>query len=157
VKRKLGMVPNLHATFAVAPAVLDAYLAYSDTLATGRLSATQREIIALTVGQANQCQYCLSAHTMIGKNLGLSDRQVEDARRGRSGEPLDNAIAVFASILVAKDGIITDDELEGARRAGLDDELLLEILANVALNILTNYANHLAQTDIDFPVVDCAA
>lgn len=157
VKRKIGMVPNLHATFAHAPAVLAAYLSFSATLASGRLSARQREIIALTVGQANQCQYCLSAHTVIGKGVGLTDQQVAAARRGHNEDPLDDAIAVLASQLVVKDGVISDDELDAARQAGLDDELLLEVLANVALNILTNYANHLAQTTIDFPEVDSAA
>ncbi len=153
VKTKLGMVPNLHATFARSPAALRAYLNFSDAMASGRLSAAQREIVALAVGQANACQYCLSAHTMIGKSVGLTESQIRDARDGHSVDALDNAIATLASQIVQEQGNLADDAIVAARNAGLDDELILEVLANVVLNILTNYTNHIAQTDIDFPPV----
>ena len=80
LKAKLGMVPNLFATFAQASAVLNGYLAFSDALSKGRLSAAQRELIALAVGQTNACQYCLSAHTLIGKGAGLSEAAIRAAR-----------------------------------------------------------------------------
>jgi len=153
VKSKIGMVPNLYATFAKSPATLEAFLGFSESLASGRLSPAQREIVALAVGQANTCQYCLSAHTMVGKSVGLSESHISDARQGRSVDPLDNAIAGFAAKLVEERGNVSDGELVAARNAGLDDELILEVLANVAINTLTNYASHIAQTDIDFPPV----
>ena len=80
VKAKLGMVPNLFATLAHAPAALNGYLGLSETLGTGRLNASQREIVALAAGQANRCQYCLSAHTLIGKGAGLSAEAIAAAR-----------------------------------------------------------------------------
>ena len=82
VKAKLGVVPNLFRTFARSPAALDGYLALSDALAGGRLSAGQREIVALSVGQANRCGYCLAAHTLIGKGAGLSETDIHAARTG---------------------------------------------------------------------------
>ncbi len=83
VKAKLGMVPNLFATLAHAPAALNGYLGLSETLGTGRLNASQREIVALAAGQANRCQYCLSAHTLIGKGAGLSAEAIAAARTRR--------------------------------------------------------------------------
>ena len=84
VKSKLGMTPNLMRVMANSPAVLDAYLKFSGTLGSGDLPAKTREQIALTVGQANSCDYCLSAHSAIGKMVGLSADQILDSRRGSS-------------------------------------------------------------------------
>ena len=153
VKAKLGMVPNLLATLAHAPAALNGYLGLSETLGTGRLSATQREIVALAVGQANRCQYCLSAHTLIGKGAGLSAEAIAAARTGQAANALDDAIAGFARALVEQRGVVSADAMANYRRAGLDDGLILEVIANVALNTLTNYTNHIADTTVDFPVV----
>ena len=80
VKKKLGGVPNLIATMAVSPAVAKAYLAFSQALSGGALPARLREQIALVVGQQNQCEYCVAAHTALGKNAGLTEREALDAR-----------------------------------------------------------------------------
>ena len=154
VSRKLGMVPNLFATLAHAPAALNGYLGLTETLAGGRLSAAQREIVALAVGQRNACQYCLSAHTLLGRNAGLSAQQIALARSGRADTALDTAIARFAAQLTEQRGRLSSADLQGLRQAGLDDGLMLEVVAQVALNVLTNYTNHVAGTEVDFPVVD---
>lgn len=153
VKAKLGMVPNLFATFARSPAVLNAYLGFSDALSKGRLSGRQREIIALAVGETNACDYCLSAHTAIGKGVGLPAAAAADARALKLADPLEQALANLAAQLVKQRGVVSDAELAAARNAGVDDGLIIEVLAHVALNTLTNYTNHVAGTDIDFPVV----
>ncbi len=157
VKAKLGMVPNMFATFARAPAALNGYLAFSDALSKGRLDARQREIIALAVGQANECQYCLSAHTVLGKGAGLSDSAVLEARSGKGANALDQALAAVAQRIARQRGVLSDQDIVAARSAGVSDELLLEVIANVALNVLTNYTNHIVATDIDFPEVEAAA
>jgi uncharacterized peroxidase-related enzyme len=153
VKGKLGMVPNLFATFAQAPAALNGYLAFSDALSKGRLSAAQREVVALAVAQTNACQYCLSAHTLIGKGAGLSEAAIAEARAGRSADALTQALAQLANQIVTQKGVLSDADLASARAAGVDDGLVIEVNANVALNLLTNYTNHLAATEVDFPVV----
>ncbi|HPR07182.1 MAG: carboxymuconolactone decarboxylase family protein [Zoogloeaceae bacterium] len=153
VKTKLGMVPNMFATLAQAPAALNGYLGLSETLGTGRLSAAQREIVALAAGQANRCQYCLSAHTLIGKGAGLSEGAIAAARKGKGDNALDEAIAGFARALVEQRGVVSTEAIAAYRSAGLDDGLILEVIANVALNTLTNYTNHVADTAVDFPVV----
>lgn len=153
VKAKIGMLPNLFTTFGNSPTVLKAYLALGDALGSGRLTAVQREIVSLSVGQANACQYCLSAHTLMGKGAGLSDAGVQDARQGKAADPVDNAVAELARKIAVQKGQLSDQDLSDARAAGLDDGLIIELIANVALNTLTNYTNHIAQTTVDFPVV----
>lgn len=153
VKAKVGMVPNLHATLAAAPTALNAYLAMNDALSKGRLSARQREIVSLASAQINQCQYCLSAHTMLGGGAGLSAEAIAAARSGRADNPADNAVAALTMRLISSRGRISDEELAEAHAAGLDDGLILEVIAHVAMNALTNFTNNVAGTDIDFPVV----
>ena len=154
VKSKLGMVPNLIATLAHAPAALNAYLALSETLAAGRLTARQREIVALAVAQENACRYCLSAHTMLGRKAGLNDEEIFRARAGSAREAADAAIARFAQHVVKMRGRLSPGDLEGLRRDGLEDALAIEVIAHVTLNLLTNYTNHIAGTKVDFPPVE---
>jgi uncharacterized peroxidase-related enzyme len=154
VKARLGMVPNLFSTFAQSAAVLNGYLAFSEALAKGVLTASQREIVALAVAQANECLYCLSAHTVLGKGAGLSPEGIRKAREGQADNALDGAIAAFARRVVETRGRVSDTDLAAARSAGLGDAQIVEVIANVAVNVLTNYTNNVAQTEIDFPQVD---
>lgn len=152
VKAKLGMVPNLFATFAQSPVALNAYLALSDAVTHGGiLSVKDRERIALAVGQVNGCDYCLSAHTLMGQKAGLSGDEVLAARRGEAGDVRAQAIISLARAIVSQRGLIDDAALEAARAAGLTDATVLEVLAVVVVNLFTNYANHIAGTEIDFP------
>ncbi|HEY9101923.1 carboxymuconolactone decarboxylase family protein [Chitinimonas sp.] len=148
VKAKMGKVPNAIRTLANSPAVLGGYLQLSGALAGGTLSAAQRESIALATGQSNECSYCLSAHTLAGKGAGLSNEQIQDARQG-----INNPVASLAKQLVAKHGLISDSDLAQARANGLTEAQIVEVIGGVALNTLTNYLNHAAATEIDFPVV----
>jgi uncharacterized peroxidase-related enzyme len=154
VKASLGMVPNLFITLAHAPVALEGYLSLSKTLARGRLSAAHREIVNLAVGQENECQYCLSAHTALAKAAGVSEADALKARVGNGEESFEGALASFAKKIVHQRGHVSDADVENARKAGIDDGLMMEVVANVAVNTLTNYANELAVTEIDFPVVE---
>ena len=152
VKAKLGLVPNMTRAMANAPAVLDGYLSFSGALGQGTsLTAKQREQIALAVGQANECDYCLAAHSTIGKMVGLSAEQILDSRRGTAVDPKSEAVISLARKLVAERGRVSNADLAEARAAGLDDAAIAEIVANTALNIFTNYFNHVTETEIDFP------
>jgi len=156
VQQKMGKAPNITRVMANAPAVLNSYLQLSGALGAGTLDAKVREQIALTVGEINQCNYCLSAHTAIGGMVGLSAHEIENARSAKAADPKANTILDLARTLTVNRGRLTDDELQKARNAGITDGELLEVTANVALNILTNYVNHLADTEIDFPAVQPA-
>jgi uncharacterized peroxidase-related enzyme len=141
---------NIFKGIANSPAALNAYLQLSGALADGLLDAKEREIIALAIGELNQCNYCLAAHTAIGKMSGLKDEQMLAARRGE-GDAKHAALAKFAQTLAEKHGDVSDDDISAVKAAGYGDGHLAEIVANYALNIYTNYFNHLNQTDVDFP------
>jgi uncharacterized peroxidase-related enzyme len=153
VQKKLGRVPNLMRTLANAPAALEGYLGLSATLGTGTLNAKEREQLALAVAEANLCDYCLSAHTAIGGMVGLSTDEVAKARQATARDPKTTALLKLARSIVVNRGDIPDTDLAAARAAGLTDGEIVEATANVALNIFTNYVNHVAQTVVDFPAV----
>ncbi|MBY0506815.1 MAG: carboxymuconolactone decarboxylase family protein [Bryobacteraceae bacterium] len=153
VQAKLGMTPNLMKTLATAPAALEAYLSFSGALGTGTLDAKLREQIALTVAQANACEYCLSAHSTIGKMVGLKPEEIAASRQAHSSDPKREAGLKFAQTVVVARGEVSDDALTLVRGAGYSDGEITEIVANVAINIFTNYFNHVARTDVDFPRV----
>ncbi len=151
VKSKLGAVPNLMRTFAQSPAVLEAYLGFSATLTKGVLPAPVREQLALAIGEANGCEYCLSAHTLLGKGAGLTPDAILAARNGAAADPKAAALLRFANEVVTSRGRVSDDQLAAARAAGVTDAELVEVVAHVAVNTLTNYMNNVAQTVVDFP------
>jgi uncharacterized peroxidase-related enzyme len=153
VKAKVGMIPNLYATLARAPAALNGMLQLGDAINAGKLSASEREIVALATSQANGCQYCVSAHTLLGKNAGLKPEQIRHARAGTGGDKRSSAIAALAMALVEKRGHVDTQLLNGFKGDGLSEGDLLEVVANVIATTLTNYTNNVARTDIDFPVV----
>jgi uncharacterized peroxidase-related enzyme len=153
VRKKVGMVPRLYATLAKAPAALKGLLQINEAIAGGKLTAREREIVALAVAQANGCHYCLSAHTLLGKSAGMTVEQTIQARLGLGEDARAAAIAGFAQALVEQRGQVAQRALDDFRAAGLSEEDLLEIVANVAASTLTNYANNVARTEIDFPVV----
>lgn len=153
VQAKLKITPNMTRVMANSPAVLGGYLALSGALAGGALDACLREQIALEVGEQNVCQYCVSAHTAIGKMTGLSDAEIEAARNANSVLPKNRAALIFAQEVVAKMGRVTDADFQTVRAAGFSDGEIAEIIAHVALNIFTNYFNTAAQVEVDFPKV----
>lgn len=153
VKAKFGGVPNLLATLTNAPAAANAYLALSGALADTSLSAKQREQIALAIAGANSCDYCAAAHTAIGAGVGLSKDAAAESLAGHAEDPKDAALLTLARQIVEQRGFLQDDQIEAARDAGISDPEILEVVALVALNILTNYTNHIAETEIDFPKV----
>lgn len=153
VKQKLGLVPNMVQALGNSPAALQGYLVLSNALASGRLPAATREKIALRVAELNGCSYCLSAHTAIGGLLKLPSEALTDARAGRSSDPREQAILDLIESVVETRGAVPDAAFQAAVAAGLDDEAITEVAANVALNVFTNYFNRLADTEIDFPEV----
>jgi uncharacterized peroxidase-related enzyme len=151
VKARLGTVPNMTRAMAVSPPVLEAYLGFSGALARGVLPAKVREQLALDIGEANHCDYCVSAHSALGKRAGLSDADILDSRKGTSTDPRTDALLRFARTVVTKQGIVDDADVEAARAVGNGDAEIAEVVAHVALNIFTNYFNNVVGTAIDFP------
>jgi uncharacterized peroxidase-related enzyme len=153
VQGKLGFVPNLMRVLGNSPAALEGYLNLSGALASGVLAPRLREQIALAVGEINGCGYCLSAHTLLGSKAGLTADEIIAARKSSAADSKSDAALKLARAVTLQRGIIADSDLQAARVAGLNDAEIIEVVQHVALNVLTNYTNNVAQTVIDFPEV----
>lgn len=141
-------------TMGNSPAVLEGYLNLSGALSHGKLSAKTGELIALAVSESNSCDYCLAAHTFIGEKLVKADPEVlKAARSGNSADAKTEAILQLAKTLISKNGLVNDEDVNKAKDAGISDAEIAETVAHTALNVLTNYFNNLANTEIDFPTV----
>lgn len=151
VKAKLGLVPNMTRSMAVSPPVLEAYLGFIGALGHGVLPARVREQLALNIGEANDCDYCVSAHCVLGKGAGLTEQDVLDSRRGASADPKEDVLLRFARTVLEKRGVVEDADIAAVREAGYGDAEIAEVVAHVGLNVFTNYFNHVAGTPIDFP------
>lgn len=157
IKGRLGRVPNIMATMAHAPALLEGYLAFSSSLSGGRLTAADREAIALLLAGRNGCEYCAAAHTAIGKAGKLPPEELARNLRGLSADATRQALLDFAAAVAASTGRVGDEDIARVRAAGYDDGQILEAVGNVALNLFTNAFNHVAGTSVDFPAVTLPA
>jgi uncharacterized peroxidase-related enzyme len=154
VKKQLGVAPNLFRLVSNSPAALQGYLGLSAALNKGALRAATRERIALAVAEINGCDYCLSAHTYLGKNLAkLDEAEITANRNGASNDPIADAAVRFAAKIARKRGHVSEDDVRAVKLAGYDDAQVIEIVLHVALNTWTNYINEVAKTDIDFPKI----
>ena len=151
VKAKLGIVPNMARSMAVSPPVLEAYVGFVGALGHGVLPPRVREQLALDVGEANRCDYCVSAHSVLGKRAGLSEQDVVDSRRGVSADAKANVLLRFARKVLDQRGVIEDADVAAVREADYGDAEIAEVVAHVGLNVFTNYFNNVAGTLIDFP------
>jgi uncharacterized peroxidase-related enzyme len=154
VKQQLGIAPNLFRLVANSPAALEGYVSLSGALGKGVLPAATRERIALAVAEVNGCDYCLSAHTYLGRNVAkLDDAEITANRNGASNDVKADSAVRFAVKVTRLRGHVTGEDFAAVKAAGYSDAQIIEIVQHVALNTWTNYINVVAQTDIDFPVV----
>jgi len=149
--KKYGKVPNLYAVAANSPTALKAVLEYGDTLVKGEFTAKEAESIALAVAQVNDCQYCLAAHTTVGKMLGLSEEETLSIRSGSSDDPKLSALVALAREIVVTRGWPAHDIVDDFITAGFNKAALVELIGLVSLNVFKNYLNHIADAPIDFP------
>ncbi len=154
VEKQLGVLPNLMKLLGQSPAGLEGYLSLNGALAKGKLSVQLRERIALTTAEFNGCDYCLSAHSYLATHVAkIGAREIDAARDGRSDDARTAAALRFARRVAESRGRVSDADLAALRAADFDESAVVEIVLNVALNVLTNYVNNVAQTDVDFPLV----
>jgi uncharacterized peroxidase-related enzyme len=154
INAKVGFVPNMMRVLGNSPAALQGYLGLSSALTGGALPAKLREQIALAVAEINGCDYCTSAHTVYANKAGLSQNDILGARRSTATSNKSDAALKLARAITLQRGQIADAELQAARSAGLSDEEIVEVIAHVALSVLTNYTNIIARTLLDFPAVN---
>lgn len=157
VEKKIGRVPNLLGTLAVAPAGLATYLKLGEALSQASLDQKVREQIAVAIAKESGCDYCASAHTAIGKMAGVTEAELAKNLEGQASDPKVQAAIDFALAIVRERGWVTDAQFKAAKDAGLSDQEIVEVLAITSTNLFTNYANHLLQTVNDFPKVEIGA
>jgi uncharacterized peroxidase-related enzyme len=153
VLKKFGLIPNLFRVSALSPARLQGLLSLNDANSKS-LDLKTRERIAIAVAQVNGCDYCLSAHTYIGTNLAKIT--AEDAvlnRKGTSTDPKAGAAVRFAAKVAERRGSVSDGDIASVKAAGYSEAQIVEIVSVVAENVLTNFLNNVAQTEIDFPAL----
>ena len=156
-RRMFGGAPNMVTTAAHSPAALEAMLGFFASLSKASLGPKAGEQIAIAIAQANSCGYCLSAHTAIGAMHSLDPATLAGARHAKAADPKTDALLTLAVAINEARGHIDDATLASARKAGLTDTEIVEVVAHVALNVFTNYLNSVAGTIIDFPEVSLTA
>lgn len=154
IQSQLGMVPNFLKVFANSPSALRAFLGLHGIANEGSLDVQTRERIALALAQQNSCQYCVSAHTALGRKAGLTSAEIEANRAGTSRDTKAAAAVKFARALVEQTGDVTTAEILAVRNAGYSDSDIVEIITHVGVNLLTNILGKASRVEIDFPKVE---
>ncbi|MGN6829613.1 carboxymuconolactone decarboxylase family protein [Paucibacter sp. M5-1] len=148
-----GATPAMFRAVANSTAALQSMWGAFGALGSGVIPAKLGEQIAVAVADRNDCEYCLAAHTMLGRKAGASTAEMAAAQQGESTDPQTAAALRFALQLVDNRGQVGDADVQALREAGFNDEQIVEILAHVALNLFTNYMNLAFQVPLDFPAV----
>ena len=157
VQRQFGAVPNIFRTLGNSPAALQAFLDFLGGLSQGELNAAQREQIALACAATNQCDYCAAAHSALGRGAGLDQAEIDKNLAGRASDPASAALISFTRQVVQERGHIDAAQVDALRAAGFSNAAVVEAIANIAANLFTNYFNHIADTEVDFPKARLAA
>lgn len=155
IKKAAGSVPNTFATIgAHGPAALQSILAADAVLAKGSLSKQDQEAIKLRVSTVAGCDYCVAAHSLLGKMTGLPQDVLRNIRTGqRTGDPKRDALLSLVDKLVRTSGTISQGEFDAIKAAGYTDEQLVDISLAITLTVFTNVFNRINDTDVDFPAV----
>jgi uncharacterized peroxidase-related enzyme len=151
IARKRGYVPTPVQVMAHSPAVLDGYIALATSLARGELDEATRERIAIAVATANECQPCIVAHGRLAKAAGVADAEIAAARGFSSSEPATAAALAFARAVLETQGHVSDEQFAAARDVGLSHAIMVEIAAHIAINLLTNAVNSIADVKVEAP------
>jgi len=153
IKTAFGVVPNMFRAVANSPAALQSMWGSFGALGNGVIAPQLGEKIAVAVAERNRCEYCLAAHTALGRKAGATAEEMAAAQAGLSGEPKTAAALAFALKVVDTRGQVADEDVARLREVGFSDEEIVEILAHVALNVFTNYVNIAFNVPVDFPGV----
>ena len=153
VHKAFGATPNMFKAVVNSPAALKSMWGSFGALGSGVLGAKLGEQIAVAIADKNRCEYCLAAHTVLGKGAGATAEEMSAAQAGLSADPKTAAALTFALNVVSNRAQVNNEDVAQLRSAGFDDEHIVEILAHVALNIFTNYVNVAFDVPVDFPKV----
>jgi uncharacterized peroxidase-related enzyme len=157
IQGAFGATPNMFKAVANSTAALKSMWGSFGALGGGVIGAKLGEQIAVAIADRNECDYCLAAHTALGRKAGASAEEMSAAQAGQSADPKTAAALRFATAIVNNRAQIGDEDVAALRQAGYDDEAIVEIVAHVALNLFTNYVNVALRVPVDFPSVKLRA
>lgn len=150
VEKKMGFVPSLYAVFAENPAVLQAYTQLADQLGKTGLSPLEQQIVTITASVENECHFCVAAHTTISEGAGLDLSVIAAVREDRQiADPKLEALRVFTKKMVVDRGFVSDSDVNAFLGAGYDQAAVLAVVLGVALKVISNYTNHVAETPVN--------
>lgn len=152
-----GATPNMFRAVANSPAALTSMWSAFGALGNGTLGAKLGEQIAVAVADINDCEYCLAAHTALGRKAGASADEMSAAQAGQSQDPKTAAVLSFVTTVVRQRAKIAGDDVDALRAAGISEGEVMEIMAHIALNLFTNYVNVALDVPVDFPQVKLRA
>jgi uncharacterized peroxidase-related enzyme len=145
-----GFIPNLEGILAEAPALLKGSIALWDLFATTSLSLLEQQVIYLAANYENSCDYCMAAHSGLAKAIAMSPDHIEALR---NGTPMTDtkleALRHFTQQMVKARGWVEDSEIKAFMKAGYSKQQVLEVILGIAIKIMHNYTNHIAQTPLD--------
>lgn len=145
-----GFVPNLYATMAEAPTILEGYTTLSEIFGKADLSETERQIILMTNNRLNRCDYCMAAHTTLSQMGGVKEEVIKALRNNTP--ILDSKLEALRQLTIElhkSRGWLTSSQMEKVLAAGYTRQTILEVILGTALKTLSNYTNHIAETDLD--------
>lgn len=151
IQSKFGMVPNIFKGMANSPVTLNAYLQLDQLIAGGSFSPVEQDIVRITVSQHNKCAYCLAAHTGSLLSNGLSKEEILNIRKGNATDPKHKVLVDFTLKVIKTSGFVSDSDLDTFKKAGFSDTHATEISVIIAQKTLSNYFNHINDTDLDLP------
>lgn len=151
LKKKMGKVLNIFSIMGNSSNALKGFLALSGAASHSSINPKLQELMALAVAEANQCYYCLSAHTAGAKGVGFAEADIIKARKGEASDPKAEAILRFAKVVAEKRGKIGDADIAALRKAGVSDKEIVDAILVIIVNMFTNYFNNITDPDIDFP------
>jgi len=150
VEKKMGFVPSLYAVFAENPAVLTAYTQLADQLGKTGLSPLEQQIVTITASVENECHFCVAAHTTISEGQGLDLSVIDAVREDRAiADPKLEALRLFSKKVVIDRGFVSDTDVDTFLAAGYDRSAVLAVILGVALKVISNYTNHVAETPVN--------
>lgn len=153
IHNAFGTTPNMFKAIGNSTAALKMMWSAFGALGTGKIGAKLGEQIAVAIANANRCEYCLAAHTVLGQGAGVSAETMSQAQVGNSSDPKTQAALNFALKIVKERAHVSPEDISSLRKVGFGDEEIAEILAHTALNIFTNYTNVAFDVPLDFPKV----
>jgi AhpD family alkylhydroperoxidase len=153
VQKTLGSTPNMTKVMANSPTMLTRYLASFGAVASGTIPATVRARLDIATAQLDNCEHCLSSHTYIGANMTKVDAAEFDNARGESNDPYVAALLKLSNTIAENAGDVDEADITAARQAGVTEEEIGELVANLALNTMTNYFHVIAHEHNDWLVV----